>query len=106
MDTLRPQSRYMTLRKLQTSLGLHVLGCKTGENGSCRPHGLPRWLSSKENACQCRRRRLDPWVEKIPWRRKWQPTLVFLPGKSHGQKSLAGYSPRGAKESTQLSNST
>ena len=35
----------------------------------------------------------DPWVGKIPWRRKWQPTLVFLPGKSHGQKNLAGYSP-------------
>ena len=35
----------------------------------------------------------DPWVGKIPWRRKWQPTPVFLPGKSHGQRSLAGYSP-------------
>ena len=33
------------------------------------------------------------WVGKIPWRRKWQPTLVFLPGESHGQRSLAGYSP-------------
>ena len=40
----------------------------------------------------------DPWVGKIPWRRKWQPTLVFLPGKSHGQRSLGGYSPRGHKE--------
>ena len=36
---------------------------------------------------------------KIPWRRKWQPTPVFLPGESHGQRSLAGYSPRGHKES-------
>ena len=35
---------------------------------------------------------------KIPWRRKWQPTPVFLPGKSHGHRSLAGYSPRGRKE--------
>ena len=35
--------------------------------------------------------RSDPWVEKIPWRRKWQPTPVFLPGKSHGQRSLVGY---------------
>ena len=34
----------------------------------------------------------DPWVEKIAWRRKWQPTPVFLPGKSHGQRSLLGYS--------------
>ena len=37
----------------------------------------------------CRRHRFDPWVRKIPWRRKWQPTPVFLPGKSHGQRSLA-----------------
>ena len=41
----------------------------------------------------------DPWVVKIPWRRKWQPTPVFLPGESHGQTSLAGYSPWGRKES-------
>ena len=40
-----------------------------------------------------------PWVGKIPWRRKWQPTPVFLPGKSHGQRSLAGYNPWVAKES-------
>ena len=53
---------------------------------------LPWWLSSKESACQGRRRRFDPWVRKIPWRRKWLPTLVFLPGKSYGQRSLAGYS--------------
>ena len=39
-----------------------------------------------------------PWVGKIPWRRKWQPTLVFLPGKFHGQRSLAGYSSWGGKE--------
>ena len=42
--------------------------------------GFLRWLSAKESTCQCRRHRLDPWVRKIPWRRKWQPTLVFLPG--------------------------
>ena len=41
---------------------------------------------------QCRRRGFDPWVRKSLWRRKWQPTPVFLPGKSHGQRSLAGYS--------------
>ena len=39
-----------------------------------------------------------PWVRKIPWRRKWQPTPVFLPGKSHRQRSLVGYSPWGHKE--------
>ena len=42
---------------------------------------------------------VDPWVGKIPRRRKWQPTPVFLPGRSHGQRSLPGYSPWGHKES-------
>ena len=41
----------------------------------------------------------DPWVRNIPWNRKWQPAQVFLPGKSHGQRSLACYSPQGHKES-------
>ena len=43
-------------------------------------------------------REFDPWVGKIPWRRKWQPTLVLLPGESHGGRSLVGYSPWGRKE--------
>ena len=41
----------------------------------------------------------SPWVRKIPQRRKWQPSLVFLPGESHGQRSLVGYNPWGRKES-------
>ena len=45
----------------------------------------------------------DPWVGKIPWRRKWQPPPVFLPGEAHGQRSLAGYSPRVTKSRTRLS---
>ena len=53
---------------------------------------LYHWLSDKEPTCQCRRHRFYPWVRKIPRRRKWQPTPIFLPGKSHGQRSLAGYS--------------
>ena len=60
--------------------------------------GLPRWLSGEESACQCRRLRFDPEVGKIPWTRKWQPTPVFLPGKSHGQGSLADYSPWDCKK--------
>ena len=63
---------------------------------------LPLGLSGKESAYQCRRcrrRGFDPWVGKIPWSRKWQPTSVFLPGLSHGQRSLVGYSPWGRKES-------
>ena len=57
-------------------------------------------LSGKEFACQCRICRkceFDPWIGKILWRIKWQPTLI-LPGKSHGQRSLEGYSPWGHKE--------
>ena len=64
--------------------------------------GLPLWLSSKDSACQCKRcRRLmfDSWVRKIRWKRKWQPTPVFFSRKSHGQRSLVGYSPKGCKES-------
>ena len=65
----------------------------------CR--GFPDGASGKEPTCQCRRLKrfeFDPWVGKIPWRRKWQPTPVFLPGKSHGQRSLVGYSPKCLKE--------
>ena len=57
---------------------------------------------AKEPACQCRRLReiwVDPWVRKIPWRRAWQLTPVFLPGESRGQGSLVGYSPCGHTES-------
>ena len=59
--------------------------------------GLPWWLSGKEPTCQCRRRRFDPWVRKIPWRRKWHLTPVLLPGESHGQRSLVGCSPWGRR---------
>ena len=61
--------------------------------------GLLWQLSQQRIRLQCRRPRFSPWVGKIPWRRKWQPTLVFLPGKSHGQRGLVGYSPWGCKES-------
>ena len=63
---------------------------------------LPRWLSGKESPCQCswcRTCGFSLWLRKIPWRRKWQPTPVFLPGKSRGQRSMEGYSPLGCKES-------
>ena len=52
---------------------------------------LPWWLSGKESTCRCRRSWFDPWVGKISWRRKWQPTPVSLARKSHRQRSLAGY---------------
>ena len=65
-------------------------------------HKFPGDTSGKEPVCQCRRhkrRGFNPWVEKIPWKRKWQPTPVFLLGISQGQRSLAGYSPWDCKES-------
>ena len=59
-------------------------------------YGLPRCSRGKEPTCQCRSWKIcefNPWVGKIPWRRARQPTSVFLPGKSHGQKRLGSYSP-------------
>ena len=64
--------------------------------------GPSRCAGGKEHACQCRRQKrygFDPWVRKIPWRRARQPTPGFLPGQSHGQRSLSGYSAYGRKES-------
>ena len=58
--------------------------------------GFPGGTSGKEPAClcsRCKRPGFDSWVRKIPWRREWEPTPVFLPGESHGQRSLEGYSP-------------
>ena len=59
-----------------------------------------RWLSGKEFVCQYKKYGFHPWVpwvRKIPWRRKWQATPVFLPGKCHGRRSLAGYRHRVSK---------
>jgi len=55
--------------------------------------GFPDGASGKVSACQCRRHGFDPRVRKMPWRRAWQPTQVFLPGEFHGQRSLMGYGP-------------
>ena len=58
--------------------------------------GFPGGISDKEPSCQCKRhkrRGFNPWVRKTPWRRAWEPTPIFLPGKFHGQRSLACYSP-------------
>ena len=66
----------------------------------CELLGFPGGAIGKEPAChcrRCRRCRFDPWIWKIPWRRAWQPAPVFLPGASHGQRSLVGYSPYGCK---------
>ena len=71
-------------------------GLSTG--GDCVHPQAFGGASGKGHSCQCRRYKrckFDPWVGKIPWSRAWQPTPVFLPGESHGQRSLLGYSPWG-----------
>ena len=61
--------------------------------------GVPWWLRWKSICLKCGRPRFDPWVRRIPSRRKWQPTPVLLPGEFHGWRSPVGYSPWGCKES-------
>ena len=76
-------------------------GCRLLRQLSRQSERASQWLDGKESGCQCRRHRrygFHPWVGKIPWRRKWQLTPVFSPGKFHGQRSLAGCSLRGHKE--------
>ena len=65
--------------------------------------GLPRWLSGKQLACQCKTHGFNPWSRQIPRRRKCQPIPAFLPGKSREQRSLVGYSPWVKKSWTRLS---
>ena len=72
----------------------HILS----EHSTMTRPGFLGCASGEEPTCQCRRskrQRFSPWVRKIPWRRKWKSTPVFLPGKLHGQRSPAGYNPRG-----------
>ena len=71
------------------------LNRRWGLTYTCFPSGS----DSTESACNCRRPGFDPWAGKIPWRRAWQPTLIFSPGESHGQRSLVGYSPWVRRES-------
>ena len=85
---------YFFLIKRNRSLFLQMVYIFCGLVDACM---FPRWLSGKESACQCSRRGFDPWVGKSPCRRKWLPTPVFLPGKSHRQRSLVGYSLWGYK---------
>ena len=74
---------------------------------TCNPPGFPGGSEVRASACIAGERPgFDPWVRKIPWRRKWQPTPVFLPGESHGWRRLVGYSPRVAKGRTRLSDFT
>ena len=77
----------------QQSMGLQRVKRKLATERSTATSSLGFPGSSAVKNPPANAGRLDPWVGKIPWRRKWQPTPVFFPGESHGQRSLAGYSP-------------
>ena len=81
----------------QSRTRLKRLSSSSSSSSSMSFIGFLWWCSGI--CLQCRRHRFDPWVRKIPWRRKWQPTQVFLTAKSHRQMSLVGYSPWGGVES-------
>ena len=84
------------------SMGLHRVGHDWSDLAAAAAGGT----SSKESAHQCRRHKrhgFDPWVGKFFWSRAYQPTLIFLPGKFRGHRSLAGYSLWGHKSTTGLS---
>ena len=95
-------SKLNRLMDTSSFLSKESLPWKKRQCHSTKRLAFPGGAAGKEHACQSRRQKrcgFDFWVEKIPWRRKWQPTPEFLPKKSHGQRSLAGYSPWGRKES-------
>ena len=98
--------RKPNIRKTENQSFLSVLMRKLGDHDvwlHIWGEGLPRWLSGKEPTCQCRRPGFDPWVRRIPWREKWLPTPVFLPGESHGQRSLVATVHGAAKSRIQFS---
>ena len=93
-------SLLLGLQKLSAEKGAGVWGQGREETWAqlCPPHSLvpkelPWWLRWSNICLQRGRHGFDPWVGKIPWRREWQPTPVFLPGDSHGWRNLAGDSP-------------
>ena len=108
---LNPCRRYIFLPKIKLSGNLHMLQILHIEltllpDLALWIHlkGLPQCLSGKESTYQAGDIEFNPWFGKIPWRRKWQPTLVFLLGKLHGQRSLKATVYEMAKSWTQLSN--
>ena len=108
IDTKAAKNFTVTSSTMMTFLGhvplytnVHTFLCACINRRIMCSMGFP-YFSGKESAYQCRRHKrcgFKPWVRKIPWGRKWQPTPVLLPGESHGQRSLAGYSPWGPSES-------
>ena len=100
------KSLFEPLFCLSTRLGVALLGCVILDYLSEEPliysPGFPQWLSSKENACDAEDTGDGgsvPGSGRSPWRRAWQPAPLFLPGEAHGQRSLAGCSLQGPRES-------
>ena len=94
-----------TVFSMQTAIFKYVYVClktfafERQNKGGEAENGFPWGLRGYRIHLQCRRPKFNPWVRKIPWRMEWLPTPVFLLGKSHGEKSLVGYSQWGHKES-------
>ena len=80
----------------QPPAALKIIQENNHENNFCS--SCSQVAETEKNPPEMLETRFDLWVGKISWRRAWQPTLLFLPGKPHGQRSLAGYSPWGCKE--------
>ena len=91
------KTRNFPLKSFQVTMSVCFLTLSTLEI-MCSKKASPGGSGGKESTCQCRKCGFDPWVGKMPWRRKWQPTPVFLARKSHGPRSLVGYHPWGCKE--------
>ena len=94
----------MKKRGVPGSSALKESPCNAGDpdltSGSGRTPGEGTgysWASLVAQILQCRRPGFDPWVGMFPWRRAWQPTPVFLPGESHGQRSLVDYNSWGSQ---------
>ena len=100
-DLLSPKSKLSSMLLVGVSTDIINLEANLATSDKIKSIHTFCGASGKEPACQCRRCkrcRFDPWVGKIPWRRAWQLSSVFLPGESHGQRSLVGYGPQGLKE--------
>ena len=97
---LEAKCHQVLLKLCHTEVGLCLTYGSSQAHVVCIPMFICmiiRWLIGKESTGQCRRRGFDPSMGKIPCKQKWQPTPVFLPGKSHGQRSLVGYSLWGCR---------
>ena len=100
MFHLNSENQAWLVSPIRTQLRGSELICFSAINTGPEMIAGPLWsFGGREPACHCKTCRFSPWVRKIPWGRKWQPTPVFLPGKSKGQWSLVGYIVHGVTKS-------